>query len=255
VRIEEIRPPLKEGRIEWLIPGDIHADTKATRVEALYQLVDGLLKEDALRGVIFQGDTLDRDDSLAPKEFIAFLKRLGHHGLRIVFLPGNHDPNIKERLRVSAKRYGMNLPHIEYPGSEFRFEIKKRQFLVLHGDVFDDYVQKRKRTTALATWIYDKIQSLDDEEQSTSRKVKKWTKRILRLGKALADRAMNHAEVHGAQVVICGHVHIAEHLKRKTGEGKLHYFNTGCFTSKESYIVAIRSSGRTKLHRIRTKRK
>ncbi len=86
-----------------------------------------------------------------------------------------------------------------------------------------------------ATVFHLNVQKLDLKNKFFSRMLDKLSTRWLRLTEKVANGAMRHAKLRGAEWVFCGHTHHA--LMREDSE--IHYFNTGCWTNGQPTYITI----------------
>ena len=68
-----------------------------------------------------------------------------------------------------------------------------------------------------------------------SRWIKRKSKKWLRLSNKVGRDAIQYAKSKNADVIICGHTHIAGYFK----EDGVEYYNSGCWTDKPSQYIRI----------------
>ena len=168
------------------------------------------------------------------------LLRKVRKGSRIIYIPGNHD----EALRAYC---GAQFGGIDLVRSDVHTSADGRKFLVIHGDEFDVVVRYARWLAFLGDWAYDLALWVNTHLN--------WVRRRLGLPywslsaylKHSVKRAVNYigefevalsqeAQRHGAQGVICGHIH---HATMREFEDIL-YINTGdwvesCTAVAETY--------------------
>jgi len=246
--IVKIKPNLSVKHFDSIIPGDIHLGSKVSRPLPLQEFLSSI----KLRRLIHQGDTFDRTDyKKLPKEHLAYLgfvRELEQDGVEVIWIEGNHDTPLGPLL----DRFYRKDTQVQ---QEYVWTVNGRRFVVLHGHIFDQILKKMPITSDLATWVYDFMQQIDNEEQTISAFLKGKAKAIIQLSDILSLEGCIHAATRKANVVICGHTHQMRHNKFGDKGDWIHYFNAGCWTEKRCGIVAVDNNGRTHLHRIKTRRK
>jgi UDP-2,3-diacylglucosamine pyrophosphatase LpxH len=212
-----------------LVVSDIHIGSPVSRSSVLLRalrlwefkvlLIDG----DLFNDLAFT--RLTKDDW----RLLSYLRKLtGHrHGVRVVWARGNHDDPIAE---VVAHILGIELVE------EYEWEEGSDRYIALHGHQFDSFIQKHPAATNVACAIYFTLQLLD-RRQRLSRQVKRISKRWLRLDREVGTKALAFGEERNRNV-ICGHTH---HLARR--EGRVVYYNSGCWTDIPSSLLAVDRKG------------
>jgi UDP-2,3-diacylglucosamine pyrophosphatase LpxH len=91
--------------------------------------------------------------------------------------------------------------------------------------------------------LYLGIQRIDPQHRA-SRWVKRTSKKWLRLANKVATDAIRHGRKHhAADVVICGHTHLATIVEIEDAT----YVNSGCWTDLPSTYVVVETTGELKL--------
>ncbi|MGI9384908.1 MAG: UDP-2,3-diacylglucosamine diphosphatase [Methyloligellaceae bacterium] len=168
------------------------------------------------------------------------LLRKVRKGSRVVYIPGNHD----EALRAYC---GAQFGGIKVVRSDVHIAADGRKFLIIHGDEFDVVVRYAKWLAFLGDWAYDMAlwvnthlnwarRRLDLPYWSLSAYLKHSVKRAVNYIGEFEAALSQEAQRHGAQGVICGHIH---HATMREFEGIL-YINTGdwvesCTAVAETY--------------------
>ncbi|MBK9080994.1 MAG: UDP-2,3-diacylglucosamine diphosphatase [Rhizobiales bacterium] len=165
------------------------------------------------------------------------LLRKAREGARIVYVPGNHD----EFLRQYA---GMHLGVVEIVEEAIHHTADGKRMLVLHGDKFDAVVTNIRWLALLgdsaydfAIWLSIHISRfrrwLGLPEWSLSAWSKQKVKRAVNYISAFEDAVAADAARHGADIVLCGHIH--KPAMRRCG-GVL-YLNAGDWIESCSAIL------------------
>lgn len=209
---------------------DLHLGTKACQAEAF---LDFLRACEAPR-IYLIGDIVDfwriRRGVYWPQSHNDVLQKLlrkARKGTELILVPGNHDEAMRDYCgaRFGGITIARNFIHEGADG---------RRYLVMHGDEFDVVVRYAKWLALFGDWSYMAALWLNMHFNAFRRhlglpywslsaylkqKVKRAVNYIGEFETALAQEARRH----GAQGVICGHIHHA--AIRQVGE--IRYINTG----------------------------
>ena len=206
----------KPRRFRALFISDVHLGTKGCQAE---RLLDFMRHHEA-DTIYLVGDIVDgwqlRSGWYWPQQHndvVQKLLRQARKGVRIIYVPGNHD----EFLR---NYYGTHFGGVEVVENIMHEGADGRRYLVIHGDLFDLVVTQARwlahlgdTTYTAALWlntVFNKIRRwLGFPYWSLSKwaklKVKNAVNFIGEFEKTLAAEARRH----GADGVICGHIHHA----------------------------------------------
>lgn len=217
-------------RYRAIFVSDIHLGTKACQAEAF---LDFLRHCDTPR-IYLVGDIVDfwriRRGVYWPQSHNDVLQKLlrkARKGTELILIPGNHDEALREfcGTRFGSIAIERNIIHIGADG---------RRYLVMHGDEFDVVVRYAKWLALFGDWSYMLALWANTHLNAVRRylgfpywslaaylkqRVKRAVNYIGEFETALAQEARRH----GAQGVICGHIHHA--AIRQVGE--IVYINTG----------------------------
>lgn len=223
--------------VDTIILSDIHLGSDVARSrEAL-----ALLRSYRFRRLILNGDVFDdlnftrlsKDDW----KLLSYFRRMSNprRGIDVVWVVGNHDGGVAEILT-----HLLGVPVHE----EYVFHVGDRRILAIHGHQFDRWITDHVVVTAIASTVYLWLQRIDPGHR-VSRWVKRSSKRWLRLSDKVGTEAAHHGfHRHSADVVICGHTHLA--TTKRVGE--VLYVNSGCWTDRPSQYVTISAEGELTLH-------
>jgi UDP-2,3-diacylglucosamine pyrophosphatase LpxH len=139
------------------------------------------------------------------------LVELAKNGTVIRLTPGNHD----EFLR----RFLLNCELISIKNQFIHYGADDRRFVVMHGDLFDDFENKAKFLSVVGGIGYEVILRID---LWTNRLLGRLGCRRLRISKAVKEkvklavqfingfetRVAQHAIAEGCDGVVCGHIHV-----------------------------------------------
>ena len=207
---------VRKKRYRTLFISDVHLGTKGCRADVLLHF----LKHHEADTYYLVGDIVDfwriKRTPHWPQshnDVVQKLLRLVRKGARFVYIPGNHD----EALRAYC---GQHFGGVEFKLNDIHVAANGRRFLVMHGDEFDVVIRYVKWLAFLGDWAYvlalgmntafNKVRnqfgmSYWSLSAYLKHKVKKAVNYIGDFESALAGEARRH----GAEGVICGHIHFA----------------------------------------------
>lgn len=229
------------SRIRTLFLSDIHLGSRACQAERLL----GFLKQYECRSIFLLGDIVD---FWALKRVVYWpeshntvvqkLLRLARHGVRIYYIPGNHDEALKSYFDSSFGNVKLKKDYVHLAADGKRYAL-------LHGDQYDQVTTCARWLSILGDVSYNLLVELN---RSLS-----WARRRLhRAGHwSLADYAKRNIQGaasfisgfelavarHGKALqvdgVICGHIHTPV-IKRLNG---VLYLNCGDWVDSCTAIV------------------
>src|SRR5262245_12101654 len=208
--------PRRSRRYRALFLSDLHLGSRGCQSD---RLVDFLRSHEAeiiyLVGDIIDGWRLGSKWflSAAHNEILQILLRAARRGVRIVYIPGNHDAFLRDF-------YGTHFGGVEVVESAVHVAADGRRYLVIHGDNFDAALRHTQRLAFLggsavrATSAINSLLNLARRGLGLSHwSVSQWAKlKIKHATNYLSDFEQSLAELaHRREVdgVICGHVHHA----------------------------------------------
>ncbi len=212
-----------------LIISDLHLGSRNSQVGPLTQVLNTHFDQ-----LILNGDTINNLNlkKLKPKHWrIIDRLRTIASSRDLVVIRGNHDfpagsqdetfgpPNVLSTL--------LGVPLRE----EFRLQVGRRNYLILHGDRFDPTL-RWPILTDTADLCYRAVQGMNT-------RAAKWLKRSVKhLGGAIEfvkRRSVDYARNMNCDGIITGHTHFFDDDRI----GDVHYLNTGCWTDWPcTYILA-----------------
>jgi len=122
-------------------------------------------------------------------------------------------------------------------------EIDQKNFLVIHGDCFDDVITKYSRLSYIAGKLYYYLQKIDLE---FCLKIKSKFKFLSKCNAQIQKNAIDHCAKNHYKGVILGHTHDKADFEK----GGVRYVNLGCFVEKTCSYATIDLNGKLKLHEI-----
>lgn len=209
---------------------DIHLGTRNAQATALLQF----LKTVDADVIYLVGDIVDfwkvkrgPHWPQAHNDVIQKLLRQVRKGVRVVFIPGNHD----EGLRAFC---GMRFGGIEVLRNTIHITGQGKKYVVMHGDEFDVVVRTAKwlaflgdRGYELALWSNNPLnwvrQRFGLGYWSLSAYLKYRVKSAVSFIGAFEDAVAAEARRNDAHGIICGHIH---HAADRMING-IHYLNCG----------------------------
>ncbi len=222
-----------------LIVSDVHLGSSVSRAKELEET----LREWRFKKLILLGDIFDDLDFNRLTEehwdLLSYIRELSRSesDVEVVWIKGNHDELLS---RVASSFLGIEVHR------ERKWELRGKTHLAIHGHQFDRFLVNNKLLSDIASAFYLFLQKIDMEQQRFSRIVKRMSKRWLRLSEKVAGAAIRYGKRKGADVVFCGHTHLALE-KHPNG---IDYFNTGCWTDIPSTFATIDENGAIELHHV-----
>jgi UDP-2,3-diacylglucosamine pyrophosphatase LpxH len=203
-------------RYRALFLSDLHLGTRACQAG---RLLDFLRRHEA-DAIYLVGDIIDGWQlksswywPQAQNDVVQKLLRAARHGVRVVYIPGNHDDFLRDYC-------GTHFGGIEVVEQAVHTAADGRRYLVVHGDHFDSLAERARSLARLGRWIgvatlaIDAVFNLLRRQLGMSRlSCSQWTK--LRVKNAVSyigdfERALAaEADRHAAEGVVCGHIHHA----------------------------------------------
>ncbi len=150
----------------------------------------------------------------AHNDVVQKVLRMARKGVRVVYVPGNHDEFAREYC-------GMHFGGVEIVHDDIHQTADGKRLLVVHGDHFDGVVQYAKWLALLGDWAYAIVLALNTWFNRIRRrlgfgywslsaylkgKVKNAVQFIDDFEAAVAEEARRR----GADGVVCGHIHKAD---------------------------------------------
>ncbi len=142
------------------------------------------------------------------------LKR-ARRGTRVIYIPGNHD----EMMRPFC---GLDFGGVAIERDAIHITADGRRLLVLHGDEFDAVMLAHRWLAVVGDTAYTLLLRLNTAINrlrarmglpywSLSMIAKHRVKNAVQFISQYEDIVANAAKAHGADGVVCGHIHSAEH--------------------------------------------
>jgi UDP-2,3-diacylglucosamine pyrophosphatase LpxH len=219
---------------------DIHLGTRGCQAELLLEFI----RELECETLYLVGDIVDgwkmKSGWFWPQahnDVVQKILRMARKGVRVVYVPGNHDDRIRDFC-------GVHFGGVVVARDAIHEAADGRRYLVTHGDEFDGVVQHARWLAFLGDWSYRAVLGLNTHfnrlrhmlglgywslSAFLKQRVKNAVAFIDKFEAAMAEEARRRG-VHG---VICGHIHKAE---MREIEGVL-YLNDGDWVESCTAIV------------------
>jgi len=164
--------------------------------------------------------------------------RKARHGTQVIYIPGNHDENVRE---YDNYVFG----DIIVKNSDVHTSSAGKQFLVVHGDEYDTIAKCHKWIAKLGSEGYDFLLWVNrflrifrrwfgmQSNFSLAAFVKFKVKNVVQFISDYEESIVSTLKDEGLDGVICGHIH---HAEIKDIDGFL-YINTGDFVESCTAIV------------------
>lgn len=164
--------------------------------------------------------------------------RKARHGTKVIYVPGNHDENVRE---YDQYVFG----DITVKKSDIHTTVTGKKFLIVHGDEYDTIAQCHKWIAKIGNDGYDFLLWVNRILRNIRKKlgiqsnfslaayVKFKVKNAVQFISDYEDSIVNTLKNKNLDGVICGHIHHAE-IKKMDG---FLYINTGDFVESCTAIV------------------
>jgi UDP-2,3-diacylglucosamine pyrophosphatase LpxH len=205
-----------DGRLDSLIVSDLHLGLRGSRSGELLKLLQVLRFGRALR------------------------HRAG--GPDVLLVSGNHDRACGDLLARLLDRPVADSVTWTHAG---------RRFLAVHGDLFDRFVTRHRRTAGVVSSLFGFCQRRLSLQGRWPHAVDQLHVRLTGLGRRMAEAALAHARLNGADVIFCGHTH-QPYARSTIDHGSparpLTYLNTGAWLGIRPSLVTVAHDGSARLH-------
>lgn len=196
---------------------DIHLGTKGCQAELLLDFIRHIECESLyLVGDIVDGWKLRSGWHWpqAHNDVVQKILRMARKGVKVVYVPGNHDDRVREFV-------GVHFGGVVVARDAIHETADGRRFLVLHGDEFDGVVQHAKWLAFVGDYAYRALiaantlfnrarRRLGFGYWSLSAFLKTRVKNALQFVENFEAAVADEARRRGVDGVICGHIHKAE---------------------------------------------
>jgi UDP-2,3-diacylglucosamine pyrophosphatase LpxH len=221
-------------KADTIIISDVHLGSEVARPKQILEMLSGY----TFNRLILLGDIFDNLNFARLKKdhwnLLSSIRKLSNpkRNTEVIWVEGNHDEGLVEIMShlIGIKVY-----------KEYSWNLNGKKFLAIHGHQFDRFLNENVIISAIASFIYDRVQRWGSEKQTLARFLKSKSKGWLRLAKKIADGAAEYARHKNADVVVCGHTHQA--CKYEYPEKGVTYYNSGCWTDIPSSYIVVSENG------------
>jgi UDP-2,3-diacylglucosamine pyrophosphatase LpxH len=214
--------------LDAVILSDIHLGSDNCQAKSLCRLLERIVEEDLVtQRLILNGDVFDSIDFRRLNKnhwkVLSLIRKLSDT-IEIIWLAGNHDGSAE----IVSHLLGVTVM------DDFILESGDKRLLVLHGHVFDDFLDNHPILTWLADRVYGFLQWID-RTHYFAKLAKRGSKTFLRCTKKIEDGAVEMARRKHCGAACCGHTHVAvAHTDQPIA-----YFNSGCWTERPCHYLTV----------------
>ncbi len=211
-----------------IILSDLHLGSSNCQAKNLVRFLESLADlQIATATLILNGDVFNSFDFRRLQKnhwrVLSLLRKLSDQ-IEIIWICGNHDGSaeiVSHLLGVTVKD-----EHELYSGG--------RKILILHGHIFDDFIDAHPVLTWLGDMVYFFLQWID-RSHYFAKLAKNGSKIFLRCAEKIKHGSIEYAHKKSCQAVCCGHTHQAScDLTQPT-----QYFNSGCWTETPCTYLTV----------------
>lgn len=222
--------------LDAIILSDIHLGSENCQAKLVCEMFEKIVDGEILtKKLILNGDVFDSIDFRRLNKnhwkVLSLIRKLSDH-LDIIWLCGNHDGSAE----IVSHLLGVTVMN------EFILESGEDRIFILHGHVFDEFLDAHPMVTWLADRVYNFLQWVD-KTHYFAKLAKRGSKTFLRCTQKIQERAIEMARKKNCQIVCCGHTHLAIEFK----EDPVYYYNSGCWTELPCHYLTI-ASGMVQVH-------
>ena len=232
---------MKKLQYRTIILSDVHLGTPHCKIDE----VNEFLKHTRCDRLILNGDIIDawqlsrsgKWESSHTRFVRLILKKMEKQGTEVIYLRGNHDDLLRRFMPIDF----MNIQIRE----DYLFRTAKgKEYLVLHGDVFDLVTTHLKLLSHIGDFGYQWLLSFNrlysrywrakgKGNFSLSKYIKSRVKSAVSFISNYEEQIVKLAKTKGFDGVMCGHIHTPDD---KVIDG-VHYVNSGDWVESMTAIV------------------
>ncbi len=211
-----------------IILSDIHLGSDNCQAKFVCRMLERIADEEvATQRLILNGDVFDSIDFRRLNKnhwkVLSLLRKLSDD-IDIIWLAGNHDGSAE----IISHLLGVQVM------DDFILQSGDQRILIMHGHVFDEFLDAHPVLTWLADRVYGFLQYID-RTHYLAKVAKRGSKTFLRCTQKIQDRALEMARRKQCTAVCCGHTHLAV----AQTEGPVAYFNSGCWTELPCHYLTV----------------
>lgn len=239
--MEIVDTSAKPRQVRSIFLSDIHLGTRGCQAD---RLLDFLRHHEA-EHLFLIGDIIDFwamsrgiHWTAAQNTVVQKVLRAARKGTRVVFVPGNHDEALREYI-------GITFGDIRLERDWIHRTADGRQFLLLHGDEYDQVTRYHRWVAVIGDVAYSALVRINGWLSWMRRRLgssgywslagyaKRKVKTAVNFIFDFEDSVIHAARERGVDGVICGHIHWA---RLRTADG-LTYVNCGDWVDSCTAIV------------------
>lgn len=224
-----------------VIISDIHLGTEGSKAKEVTQFLKSVTCETLiLNGDIIDGWQLKKGSSWKKKHtafFRIILKMIETQNTKVIYLRGNHDDFLDQIIPFSlGKSFSIQ--------RDFILKSGKKNFLIIHGDIFDSITSQMKWLAYLGDVGYTFLLTINKlynqyrawrglDYYSFSQLIKQRVKLAVNYISDFEVKLAELAKANHCQGIICGHIHKPD--IRQIGD--ITYMNSGDWVESLSALV------------------
>lgn len=222
-----------------IIISDIHLGSQYSRAKE----VTKFLKDNKCEILILNGDIIDgwalKRGGIWNDDHMKCIRRILKKSkkTKVYWVRGNHDDFLYNFIPFTVGKIKI-VEDLEY------FGLNGKKYIVLHGDIFDVFVNDMKWLAKIGSvgydlclWLnkyYNRYRAFRGKEYfSLSKKIKDSVKQATSFIGEFENHMIGHAKSLNADGVICGHIHKAE---MRVVDG-IEYMNSGDWVESNTALV------------------
>lgn len=209
-----------------IVISDIHLGAHNCQSNLIYSFMEKIeSKEVKTSRLIIAGDLFDSFNSRLNKQewkILGLFRKLTKD-LELIWVKGNHDS-------YSSASTVAHLIGADFYTNHYIMESGKKKVIILHGDIFDDFLTDHPILTWVSDWIYWLLQKVD-RSHYIAKTAKQNSKKYLHCSEVVENQALIYASKIKCDLVCCGHTHLA--IEKEA------YFNSGSWTEIPSSYLSI----------------
>ncbi len=233
-----------------VIISDLHLGSTYSRAEDISRFLDAIKCDTLiLNGDIIDGWALKRGNSWTQEHMRCVRKIMKKaYKTKVIWVRGNHDDFLHDFIPIS-------LGNIQIVETFELFALNGKKYLVLHGDIFDVFVNEMKWLAKIGSvgydltlWLnkwYNKYRAFRGKEYfSLSKRIKNSVKSATNFIGDFENHMVSHSKSLNFDGVICGHIHKAE-IRVIDG---IEYMNSGDWVESNTALVEDHSGNWYLIH-------
>jgi UDP-2,3-diacylglucosamine pyrophosphatase LpxH len=222
--------------LDAVILSDLHLGSDNCQAKNVCHLLEQIVDGELLTArLILNGDVFDSIDfrrlTKSHWKVLSYVRKLSDH-VETIWLCGNHDGSAE----IVSHLLGVSVM------DDYVLESGLEKILILHGHVFDEFIDNYPLLTWLADCGYAFLQWID-RTHSVAKFAKHNSKTFLRCAKKIEEGAVALARRKGCSSVCCGHTHVPA---AKTDQA-IAYYNSGSWTELPCTYLTV-DAGAVQLH-------